>query len=271
MTTRIDIDVEYNSSPRIIEVDSPSVEMNMQDLVDTLRKQEDSFEGMSFDKLLNASGKQDLGNSVSVGITVSLQDMKLAFEGRTTPAETGQVTGSPAAPHAGEQILQDNIATFIANSVARGSLVINFTDRSIADVISVDSETQLTTKTLVNGLNNVYGASDFYHVFNIIQVKALGGNLTAVDSDDVTISAVLPTAFTQVLTESSSSATLLDAAAGSGGLTAAELVFLTEIYERLDLEITKPNVYANDGSKITGTDFTLTRTDDGTDTTIQRS
>lgn len=269
MTTRTDIAMEFNSSPRVIEVDSPSVEMNMQDLVDTLRKQEDTFLGMSFDKLLNASGKQDLGNGVSVGITVALQDTRLAFEGRTTPAETGTVTASPSAPHAGTQIMQDDNADFTTASIARGSLVINFTDQSIADVISVDSDTQLTTKTLVNGIGNTYDTLDVYHVFNIIQVKALGGNLTAVDSLDATISAVLPTAFTQVLTESSSSATL--SLGGAAGLTPAELVLLTEIYERLDLEVTKPNTYRNDGSTITGTDFTLTRTDDGTDTTIQRS
>ena len=52
MTTRTDIVTEFNSSPRVIEVASPSVEMVMQDWVDTTRKQEDSFQGMAFTMFL---------------------------------------------------------------------------------------------------------------------------------------------------------------------------------------------------------------------------
>ena len=211
MTTRADIAVEFNSDPKVIEVESPSTAMVMQDLVDTLRKQEDSFQGMSFEKLLNASGKEDIGGGVSVGITVALQNILLAFAGRTTPAETGTVTSNPGSPIAGRDSFIDTTATFIANSIARGSLVINFTDQSIADVISVDSETQLTTKILVNGIGNTYDVPDVYHVFNIIQCDATGGNLTAVDELDATIAAILPTAFTQIVVAASSSATLVDA------------------------------------------------------------
>ncbi len=232
MATRTDIDVEYNSSPRVIEVDAPSVEMNMQDLVDTLRKQEDSFQGMSFLKLLNASGKEDLGSGRSVGITVAMQDILLAFEGRTTPAETGTVSTNPGSPITGRDSFTDAGALFEDANVARGSLVINFTDQSIADVISVDSQTKLTTKVLVNGIGNTYDASDVYHVFNIIQVKALGGNLTAVDDLEAVISAVLPTAFTQVLTESSTSASTI--AVGSG-LSVDQDTKLTRIHALLDV------------------------------------
>lgn len=227
MTTRTDIVVDYNTSPRVIEVRAPSTTMNMQDWVDTVRKREDSFQGMGFPKLLNASGKEDLGGGTAVGITAANQDMLLAFEARTTPAETGTVTGSPASPVAGRQIMQDTTATFVTNSVVRGSLVINFTDNSVADVVSVDSETQLTTKTLVNGIGNTYDVADVYHVFNIIQVEALGGNLTAVDSVGSSISPVLPTAFTQVVRTLSSSATQVET--GISGLTAAESAALTAV------------------------------------------
>lgn len=195
----------------------------MQDVVDTVRKLEDAFKGMSFSKLLNASGKEDLGGGVEVGITVALQDAKIAFEARTTPAQTGTVSTNPGTPVTGQDVFTDSSATFITNGVARGSLVINFTDNSIADVVSVDSETQITTKTLVNGIGNTYDVNDVYHVFNIIQVSATGGNLTAVDSNQVSIPAILPTAFTQVVLTASSSATTqnqeaLEAAAFQGGV-----------------------------------------------------
>lgn len=212
MTTRDDVVVEFNSSPRVAEVQAPSTEIIMQDLVDTLRKQEDTFEGMSFKKLLNASGKEDLGGGVKVGITVALQNLLLAFSGRTTPAQVGTVTSVLAAPKTGTQRFEDTSATFITNNVQRGSLVVNFPDQSIADVVSVDSETQLTTKTLVAGIGDVYTVADAYKVWNIIQVKATGGNLVSVDDAQSVINAILPTAFTQVILTSSSSATLAEQA-----------------------------------------------------------
>ncbi len=224
MTTRTDIDLELFSSPRVLEVQNTSTEMVMQDLVDTARKLEDAFQGMGFKKLINASGKEDLGGGVKVGITVAMQNLLLAFAGRTTPAETGTVTGSPSNPIAGRQTMQDSTALFITNNVQRGSLLINFTDQSIADVVVVDSETQLQTKTLIEGIGNTYDTADVYKVWNIVQVNATGGNLTAVDEAQTTIDAVLPTAFTQVVLTSSASATLqeqedIQFASFGGGVT----------------------------------------------------
>lgn len=227
MTTRTDVTVEYNTDPRVAEVADPSTEINMQDLVDTLRKQEDTFEGMSFSKLLAASGKEELGGGVKVGITVAMQNLLLAFAGRTTPAETGTVTGNPSNPIIGRQTMQDSTALFQTNNIQRGSLLINFSDQSIADVIIVNSETELETKTLVNGISNTYDIPDVYHIFNITQVKATGGNLTAVDGLQAAIAAILPTAFTQVVIELASGSTQIETDAS--GLTASESALLTQI------------------------------------------
>ncbi len=190
----------------------PSVEIDMQDIVDTLRKQEDGFTtGLAFEKLLNASGKEDLGDGVSVGITVALQNLKIAFEARRTPAETGTVTtgsGAPIQSALGPVIsFTDTAADFTTANVQPGSMVINFTDRSIADVVRVDDSDTLTTKVLVNGVSNTYQVNDIYHVFNVVQCDLKGGNLVAVDDVDVAIPPVLPSAFTQVVRTASSSAT----------------------------------------------------------------
>lgn len=286
MTTRTDIIIDYLATPRVVEVNSPSTIMNMQDLMDTLRKQEDSFQGMTYPKLANASGKEDLGDGVSVGITVGEQNLRLGFEGRTTPAETGTVSTIPGSPIAGRDSFTDGSADFVTAGVERGSLVINFTDHSVAEVISRTSATQLVTKTLVNGMTNTYSVSDIYHVFNIIQCFANGGNLTAVDDVDATMNAIQPTPFTQVVTQASSSA--VQVSTGSGIPTVQEIVdgvydeiilgsedfrnAILRLLERLDLDPAKPNTYANDGSNITGDEFTLTKTDNGDGTsTVQRS
>lgn len=209
MATREDFTVDYLDNPRIIEIASPSTEVTMQDLVDTLRIEEEKFSGGStFKHLINASGKESLGGGVSVGITTALQNALVAFEARTTPAETGTVTTGSSAPVAGKITFADTAADFVTAGVKRGSLVINFTDQSVADVVSVDNATTLTTKTLVNGIGNTYDINDVYHVFNIIQVNATGGNITAVDDMAGELDPLLPTAFTQVVRTSSSSATI---------------------------------------------------------------
>ncbi len=236
MTTRTDIDITYTTSPRVVEVRAPSVEMTMQDWVDTLRKQEDTFQGMSYKRLVDASGKEDLGGGVSVGITIASQDSLLAFAGRTTAAESGTVATVPAPPAPSVQVFTDGSALFETNNVARGSLVVNFSDGSVADVVSVDSETQLTTKVLIEGSINDYTIGDTYKVWNIIQCKASGGNLTAVDSAGSTISGVLPTAFTQILITASSSAT-------------------TQNQESLNFAVYQGHVHIESGSGFSGTAF----------------
>jgi hypothetical protein len=188
--------------------------MTMQDLVDTGRKLEDQFtEGVSFSKLLNASGKEELGGGVKVGITVALQNLLLAFEGRTTPAQVGTVTGAPANPIVTRLTMQDTSATFQTNNIQRGSLLINFTDQSVAEVYKVNSETELETKLLVQGIGNTYDTNDVYKIWNIEQCNATGGNLVALDEFGATLdSPILPTAFTQVVLTSSASATLQEQA-----------------------------------------------------------
>jgi hypothetical protein len=86
--------------------------------------------------------------------------------------------------------------------------VINFTDRSIADVVAVDDLNTLTTKTLVNGIDNTFEVNDFYHVFNVEQMTIQGGNLVGLDQNLDATNAVLPTAFTQVVLTLSSSGTI---------------------------------------------------------------
>jgi hypothetical protein len=92
-------------------------------------------------------------------------------------------------------------------------LVVNFTDQSVAEVYRVNSETELETKLLVGGTGNTYDVTDDYKIWNIVQCKATSGNLVAVDSiGDTFDSPILPTAFTQIILASSSSATLQEQA-----------------------------------------------------------
>lgn len=210
MTTRSDLLMDFSQSPRVAVVRDPSTELTAQDMVDTLRKFEDSTSGITELKLIEASGKNNLGGGVKVGVTVEGQDTQVSFEGRTNTAQIGSVTTTDDVLVANKLTLHDATASFITNEIKRGSLVINFTDQSIAEVYSVKSEIELLVQAPVNGINNDFSLGDFYHVYNVVQCELSGGNIVAVDGNGFELSPVVPTAFTQVVRTASSSATQTD-------------------------------------------------------------
>lgn len=143
MAIRTDISIDWNSSPRVITVLSPSTSINIQDLVDTCRYNEALIENIIYDHLIDAAGKDNLGGGLLVGITATLFNTVLAFEPRAGPTYT--------------------------------------------------------------------------------QCNVNGGNLVAVDTNNINISPIQPTAFTQVITTSSSSATLVNNNSALTGEQASQL------------------------------------------------
>jgi hypothetical protein len=177
----------------------------MQQLVTQVRDWEDEPSNLTYPFVMSASGKEDLGGGVTVGITTQLQNGKLAFEQRGASISAGTVTTISASGNT----LIDSGATFITDGVIEGAAIINFTDQSVGTVLSIDSETQITLLTaLEDGTDNRWDSADVYKIWNIIQCEASGGNLTAVDTDGLTIDAIFPTFGTQIVRTSSSSATL---------------------------------------------------------------
>jgi hypothetical protein len=85
MTIRTDLTIDWEVSPRVITVDSPSVVISMQDLLDSLRNEEAKPANMDDDSIVDAAGKEELGGGVLVGLTVTLLNAKLAFEARPGP------------------------------------------------------------------------------------------------------------------------------------------------------------------------------------------
>ncbi|MFT5483317.1 MAG: hypothetical protein ACI9GW_001974 [Halieaceae bacterium] len=202
MTVRSDFSYNMELSPRIITVALPSTVVNIQDLHDTITSYEDSREGGQFPRLIQTGGGEDLDGGTSVGLTSTLQDAVLAFQARTTPEQTGTATST------GTNILTDTAATFIANGVERGAMLINYTDGSIATVIEVLTETTLRHEPLESGVSNDWSITDSYSVTNEVQCNVSGGNMVAVGADLVTsIDPIFPTVGTQVVRSSSSSAT----------------------------------------------------------------
>jgi len=221
MVFRADISVDWNSNPRLIFVANPSTEISIQDLVDTLRiLEEKPWEGLAYPYIIDAAGKESLGGGVSVGITAKLLNAKLAFEARKNSIQNGSITTTDSSG----VILNDSAASFISNGINPGAWIVNLNDGSRATVLNINSETQLITDGLGNGIDNQFASGDLYEIQNIVQCDVNGGNLVAVSDDGITaISSILPTMGTQVTRTLSSSATGI---ASGSGLSAEQAIQL---------------------------------------------
>lgn len=225
MADRNDITYIQTLSPRVAEIAAPSTEIVMQDYVDTTRNEEERFRSMGFPKLVNASGKEDLGGGVFVAVTVQEQNLQLAFQPRFTPTLTGTVTTASGPPNLiGRVTFTDTAQDFVTDGVKAGSYMINWTKQSVTDVVRVVDSDTLETRAPQNGSDDEWDIGDSYSLWNIVQVRTSGGNLVAVDENGSPIPAILPTWGTQVILTTSSSATiqeLLDIqfASFNGGVT----------------------------------------------------
>jgi len=217
VTERAYVTTNWGLSPRLVGVAAPGSggadTISIQDIHDSLKSNtlpaseaDDSLDNMDDDAIIDSAGKEVIGND-QVGITATLLNGQIAFEANYTPAQTGTATSVDVNGTS----LTDTSAAFQTNNVARGAVIVNFADQSIAEVLKVNTQNQLDHRVLVQGIANDWGIGDTYKIWNVVQKEIDGGNLVAVDDVDVAISPVFPTAFTQVVRTASSSATLVGA------------------------------------------------------------
>uniref|UniRef100_A0A6H1ZX00 Uncharacterized protein n=1 Tax=viral metagenome TaxID=1070528 RepID=A0A6H1ZX00_9ZZZZ len=77
---------------------------------------------------------------------------------------TADFTGTATTGSTGATLIA-SAETFETKDVAVGDIVENTTDVSVARVVSIDSETQITTSTLRNGTLNVWTTADEYKIY----------------------------------------------------------------------------------------------------------
>ena len=76
--------VVFHKILKLITVEKPQRELTIQDLHDEIRLFEEKNQNLEVAQIVEASGKQDLGGGIQVGITLELiNDWRLAFEART--------------------------------------------------------------------------------------------------------------------------------------------------------------------------------------------
>ena len=75
----------FSKVNRIITVAAPTTEVTIQELINTIRDWEDELVNIDVAKIADASGKEDLGGGLQVGITLKLFNWRLKFEARPGP------------------------------------------------------------------------------------------------------------------------------------------------------------------------------------------
>jgi hypothetical protein len=186
-------------------LDAPSTELTVQDVHDTLRHIEQDPLNLIYPELISTAGGEDLGGGISVGLTSTLLDVKVAFQARKEWVASGTIT---TADPTGVTI-HDSNAAFTTSGVNPGAWAVNLTDGSIASIFAVESQIQLLTDQLGGSPfgNNQWNLNDQYVLMNVTTVEVDGGNLVSVTVSGVAQDPILPTAGVQVVRTSASSAT----------------------------------------------------------------
>lgn len=205
MSIRSDVTINWEQTPRLVEIALGSSEFSAQDSGDTIRSLEHSpapgFDVFSHEYLVDLTGKQDLGAGVSVGITLTYRDGQVAFS-RTSSRSSGTATTGSSTQ------LIDSAADFVTDGVQRGDWIINFTDQSVTEVLEVVDLNTLNVRPLSDGTDNDFDIGDAYKVWEVAECELGGGNHVAVDSVGSTINPLFTTFGRFAARTSSSSATL---------------------------------------------------------------
>lgn len=135
------------------------------------------------------------------------------------------------------------------------------------DAYSHNTEVTVAGTTYARTLEFINGYSvQFEDTGGQYSVRLVGSNNNIFDVEN---GILVPTSLVTVIP--TNSAGLQIVSVGSG-LSTEQATQLLEIFQRLDLNAGKPQTYADDGSTIENSDFTLTKTDNGNGTfTVQRS
>ena len=162
MTIIPNVKVKWRLSPRLAIIPNTASPVSIEDLQDTLLDLEDDDEGMLHPHLRNTSGGESLGSGVTVGWTMEMQNAKVLFSQNVSSLSNGTVT----TPNATGDTLIDSAGDFVNEGVSRGDIIVNYTDQSIATVLSVDSANQITHLTLEDGTDNDWDSADVYKIYD---------------------------------------------------------------------------------------------------------
>ena len=121
--------IEFDHTNHLINITSPQNTLSCQELINAIREEEASSTGIVYPQIATASGKEDLGAGVTVGMTVNLiSPWQVKFWAGNYIAKiaggnlVGGLSGDPVAYSAGVQVLlvQSAASTIVTQSTGSG-------------------------------------------------------------------------------------------------------------------------------------------------------
>ena len=187
MAINSSLSINYNTSPRLVNVASPEVELTCQDLYDTLQYLQAGLGGMDEPPIVLASGKEELGGGVRVGLTVTLLDALVQFDARTEPTtckvDGGNLVSFDTAteeylnsPHAYSSFVMP-IYTSSSSATQADTESLQYSSYQNAvwlDVNSSQSGTNYPSGTRENPVNNFGDAIDICSLKGFDTIRVLG-------------------------------------------------------------------------------------------------
>jgi|PlaIllAssembly_1097288.scaffolds.fasta_scaffold03461_4 hypothetical protein len=158
---------DYDFANQIIDIPYGITEVLISTLISDIRDAEATAQGIGYGQIAGASGKESLGGSVSVGVTVNLLDnwqIRFAEGNYIAKVAGGNLVGGPAgdpiAYSSGVQVLllQSAASTIVFQST--GSGLSQEQDDKISEILQLSQVTQLdaskgrkmqTNKAIISG------------------------------------------------------------------------------------------------------------------------
>ena len=185
--------------------------------------------------------------SGEIGLVTGTGSPQPVTDGSTVSAEIGLVTGVGAA-----QAVSGGVTQVVSIGQVFGS----------GQVFSVeDGSTPIAEIGLVTGLGVPLSVADATAV-----VQAIGLVIGSGQPQPVSIPSSLDGISDQLVALQATVDSLVVSVDSLAALATAQQILIDELHVRFDLDATTPNTYADDGSSIANSDFTLTKTDNGNGT-----
>lgn len=158
----------YDFINKIIDITEAQSDVLVIDLLSDIREAEASEQGITYGQIASASGKESLGGSVSVGVTVALlDDWQIRFEAGTGYIAkvsggnlVGGFNGDPVAYSAGVQVLllQSAASTVVLQSSGSGlsaeqdaTLTATLQAAQAANIQATQGRKMQTNKAIISG------------------------------------------------------------------------------------------------------------------------
>ncbi len=171
--------IEFDHDQKLINITEPQDTLDCQALIDAIRTEEASDRGIVHPQIATASGKEDLGDGVFVGMTVNLiSPWQVKFWPGNYIAKiaggnlVGGISGDPVAYSAGVQVLliQSAASTVVVTSDGLNSAQAALLQTAATE--STKARKMQTNKALISGDGQTVSIYDddgatLLHVFNV--------------------------------------------------------------------------------------------------------